>query len=169
MGAVLYLSFLLLLLCLSRAARSQLRDDPHSIDPRNVPGSVYEAVHRAARGITVTEVRVDRHGATGVRYQVCGFMPDGQALELDVLGDGTVYRRDRKPPAAATALPDAVNRRLRQSLPSFRPIAGAVRLVSGEASLWYEIDGLGSDDQPASLRISPDGRALHMIKTAPPA
>ena len=169
MGAALYLSFLLLLLCLSRAARSQLRDDPYSIDPRHVPGSVYRAVHRAARGIAVTEVRVDRHGAAGVRYLVSGLMPDGRALELDVLGDGTVYRRDRKPAAAAPPLPDAVNRRLRQSLPSFRPTAGAVRLVSGEASLWYEIDGLGSDDQPASLRISPDGRAFHMIKTRRPA
>ena len=170
MGALLYLSFLLLLFCLSRAALAQLGDDADTIDPRALPESVSRAVRRAAQGIAVTTVRVARHGETGVRYQVSGLMPDGRALTLDVLGDGTVYyRHDREPPATATTLPDAVNRRLRQSLPSFRPTAGSVRLVSGEASVWYEIDGLVSNNQPASLRISPDGRAFRVILPDRPA
>ena len=175
MGAALYLSFLLLVFCLSRAARTNRPGDPAAIDPACLPDSVARSVRRAARGLTVAEVRVTLSGTGRLRYQVSGLLPDGRALTLDVHDDGTVYRRDRTPAAAApglpdaSGLPDAVCRRLRQSLPSFRPTAGSVRRISGGAAVWYEMDGLVSDDQPASLRISPDGRAFHLTVAGRPA
>ena len=162
MGTVLYLSFLLLIYCLSRAARGQTGDDEAVLDPESVPDSVRRAIGRAARGIVVTDVRVAL-GTAGVRYQVCGIMPNGWVVELDVHGDGTVYRRDRG--QASQQLPAAVSQRLRRSLPSFRPKAETVRCVSDEVAVWYEMDGLLSGDQPASLKISPDGKAYHLELT----
>lgn len=167
MGAVLYLSLILLAYCLSRAAAAHWHGDPNCLDPKSVPDSVYRAAHRAARGIIVTRVRVSLLGKNSLRYQVDGLLPDGRAVELDVHGDGAVYRHEQ--PGAAPNLPAAVSRRLRQSLPSFRPRAGAVRLVSGESAVWYEIDGLVSGNRPASLRISPDGKAFHMTVPDRPA
>ena len=166
MGTVLYLSFLLLIYCLSRAARGQTGDDEAALDPDSVPDSVRQTIRRAARGIVVADVRVARHGAAGVRYQVCGVMPDGRAVELDVHGDGTVYLRDRG--QASQRLPAAVSQRLRRSLPSFRPKAETVRCVSDDAAVWYEMDGLVSGDQPASLKISPDGKAYRLELTPLP-
>ena len=163
MGTVFYLSFLLLIYCLSRAARGQTGDDEAALDPGSVPDSVRRAIGRAARGIVVTDVRVALHGTAGVRYQVCGIMPNGRVVELDVHGDGTVYRRDRG--EASQQLPAAVSQRLRRSLPSFRLKAETVRFVSDEAAVWYEMDGLVSGDQPASLKISPDGKAYHLELT----
>jgi len=167
MGVVVYISLLLLIFCLVRAARSQLPDDPSAIDPRNLPDSVHRAARRAARGIVVTRARVTLRGANGLRYRIHGLLPDGRELELDIHDDGSVYRHD--PPSAAPPLPDAVSRRLRQSLPAFRPRPGAVRLVSRKSALWYEFDGLTTGGKPASLRISPDGKAFNLTVSDPAA
>jgi hypothetical protein len=106
MGAVLYLSFVLLVYCLSRAARSCLEKDPAAMDPAELPESVWNTLHRAARGITVTEARVRLCGEAGLRYRIRGVMPDGRRVELDIHHDGTAYRRDRPSPP----LPDPAGR-----------------------------------------------------------
>jgi len=166
MGAVLYLSLILLVFCLSQAARSQLRRDAAILAPDAVPDSVRRAARRAAQGISIARVRVRMNGANNLRYQVSGIMPDGRAVELDIYGDGAVYRRDLSP--TAPPLPAAVSRRLRRSLPTFRPRLGAVRLINGASAVWYEIDGLDARDKPVRLRISPDGKAFHLMASDRP-
>jgi|GEM_PF-2927085 len=94
MGAVLYLSFLLLVFCLSRAARAHLRGDAAALGLETVPDFVCRAVRRVAHGIAVTGVRVAVAEPGGVCYHVFGLMPDGRRVELDVAGDGTVSRHD---------------------------------------------------------------------------
>lgn len=103
MGAALYLSFILLIFCLSRAARASLKNDPAAIAPEELPESAWRALRRCAQGITVTEAWVSINGETGLRYRVRGVMPGGGRVELDIHHDGTAYRRDGQPPLPRAA------------------------------------------------------------------
>ena len=103
MGAALYLSFILLIFCLARAARTGRKKDPAAIAPQELPESAWRALRRSAQGITVTEAWVSINGETGLRYRVRGVMPGGGRVELDIHHDGTAYRRDRPLPLPRAA------------------------------------------------------------------
>ena len=103
MGAALYLSLILLIFCLARAARTSRKQDPAAIAPEELPESAWRALQRSAQGITVAEAWVSMNGETGLRYRVRGVMPDGRQVELDIHHDGTAYRRDGPPPLPRAA------------------------------------------------------------------
>ncbi|MHC1712134.1 MAG: hypothetical protein AB9872_08295 [Solidesulfovibrio sp.] len=158
MEAVLYLSFVLLVFCLSRAAMPRAGGDVRDLRPDVLPPRIVAAIRLAVQGVAIERVRVAMDGPCAVRYLVRGRRSDGSEARLEVLGDGTVRLLDAE--AAAPALPEAVNRCLCRCLPSFRPALGTVRLVRGVRSFWYEMEGVVADDQAVSLKISPDGSAF---------
>ncbi|MGD9610439.1 MAG: hypothetical protein AB7U59_13605 [Desulfovibrionaceae bacterium] len=160
MGAALYLSFVLLVFCLVRAAGSQLKDRENRLGARDVPEPVLRAARSLARGIVIDAVTVAMDGPDRVCYRISGRLPDGKAVRVEVPGVGVA--RWLPDTAAEPVLPAAARRRLRRALPSFRPEAGTVRVTRQAGGVWFALDGRLADGRRAHLVISPDGRSLFL-------
>ena len=146
MGAAAYLSFVLLVFCLVRAAGSQIRGRVRRLDPHVVPESVCRAARELARGLVIDRVSVAMDGPGRVRYLVSGRLPDGRPVRLEVPGDGAA--RWLREPDVETVLPGMAKQCLRRCLPSFRPDENSVRLAHGGPLGGFALAGpfLGEND-----------------------
>jgi hypothetical protein len=160
MGALLYLSLLLAMFLLTRAAAPGAKTDCHALYPRDVPDSVMRTARLALPGIGIRKIRVFMDGPDAVHYLVYGTMPDGQPVRLLVQADASAHLLDERD--RPRELPLALNRRLSQCLPSFHPARNSVRLVHGGQSTWYEMEGKVAGVQEVSLKISLDGHDMLM-------
>lgn len=158
MEAALYVSLLLLVFLLSRAAASTLKAPHNALSQSETPAWVLRAARRAAPGARVREIRVEMEGEHAVRYRVLSETIDGKLLVF--IANSTeemVYERSGE---AYQDLPEAVQRCIARCLPGFKPDLGSVRRLRGRRSIGYGIHGALDGKEPVELKISSDGQEL---------